>query len=311
MHAALTRVLPSARARAHDRSRSRYAIIIIAANNGPVIGALHAFLVLLFGSFASFGQVTPFASAFSPSFSFLPSLPPSSLSQLQSSSRVCTRLQQQSAISNSRGLQKEIRREREKGRRSRRGRRMRRKRRRRRRSTRVRRGSRKSQKWMVSNSRGRGRACATFLDHRRCSSPSFRLFSRFPPGRLAKNITLDGKARSFDELRGTARKPVTRCANDRSIWLPVPCAYSKSDASLFRKDNEISSRRKWHDWHDRHEDRPYMCILRCGALESFYWDSPTKISRVVFNQMILHVGFHFRFKSDFLIQTFFMIITNK
>lgn len=57
MHATLTRVLLDAHARAQDRSRSRYAIIIIAANNGPVIGALHAFLVLLFGSFASFGQV--------------------------------------------------------------------------------------------------------------------------------------------------------------------------------------------------------------------------------------------------------------
>lgn len=106
VHAALTRALPSARARAHDRSRSRYAIIIIAANNGPVIGALHAFLVLLFGSFASFGQVTPFASAFSLSFS----PPPPALMQLQSSSRVCTRLQQQSAISNSRGLQEGIKR---------------------------------------------------------------------------------------------------------------------------------------------------------------------------------------------------------
>ena len=64
MHATLTRVLLDVHARAQDRSRSRYAIIIIAANNGPVIGALHAFLMLLFGSFASFGQVTPFASSF-------------------------------------------------------------------------------------------------------------------------------------------------------------------------------------------------------------------------------------------------------
>lgn len=115
VHVALTHVC--CRACAHDCSRSRYAIIIIAANNGPVIGALHAFLVLLFGSFASFGQVTPFASAFSLSFS-LPSPPPRPLlspflffshAQLQFSSRVCTRLQQQSAISNSRGLQKGIR----------------------------------------------------------------------------------------------------------------------------------------------------------------------------------------------------------
>jgi len=61
MHATLTRMLLDAHARAQDRFRSRYAIIIIAANNGLVIGALHAFLVLLFGSFASFGQVIPFA----------------------------------------------------------------------------------------------------------------------------------------------------------------------------------------------------------------------------------------------------------
>jgi len=69
MHATLTRILLDAHARAQDRFRSRYAIIIIAANNGLVIGALHAFLVLLFGSFASFGQVIPFALAFSLSLS--------------------------------------------------------------------------------------------------------------------------------------------------------------------------------------------------------------------------------------------------